>query len=242
MSFPLRRRLFFIAAFAALLATGFAKPEAFVYLPQNGGTHFKVAVWLQGYRGYPGVIKEPYFQEFANRLKIAIVGFPATAELDDGTQQWSEEPAADHAYLQERLAVLARKNDLDVSRVALFGFSEGAMVAADLCTRFPDSYCGAIIMSPGGIMGPQAAETAVAAHRSQIFWLTCMVEEHPGNVQLTRAYAQHLKGLGATATKIEYPGIKQHTRPPDFQERFPEWISAILRLPAQPNEPSPGSR
>lgn len=221
-----------IAAFLLLILTtsGLAKPEPFVYLPKEGGSHLKVAVWLQGYRGYPGVIQEPYFQEFADRLKIAIVGFPATTELGDDTQQWSEEPAADHAYIQERLGLLAKQHDLDISRVALFGFSQGAMVAADLCTRFPRSYAGAIVMSPGGMTGPQAAPVKMPEHGDQTFWVVCMAEEHPGNIELTRIYAQQLKGLGAKVTKIEYPKIKQHTRPPDFKECFPVWIGAILHL------------
>jgi predicted esterase len=216
--------------FAALAVTALAKPEPIVYLPKSGGQNLKVAVWLQGYRGYPGVIKESYFQDFADRLNIAIIGFPATADLGDDTQQWSEEPSADHAYIQDRLAVLAKKHGLDISRVALFGFSQGAMVAADLCTRFPNSYAGAIVMSPGGNTSPQAALVPVAQHKDQRFWLVCMADEHPGNVELTRAYAKHLKALGSQVTEIEYPGIKEHTRPPDFKERFPEWIAAILRL------------
>lgn len=217
--------------FLALAVAGFSKPPPVVYTPKRGGQNLKVAVWLQGYRGYPGVIKEPFFQDFADRLNIAIVGFPATTELGDDTQQWSEEPSADHAYIQERLSVLAKKHGLDISRVALFGFSQGAMVAADLCTRFPAFYAGAIVMSPGGMMNPQAATLPVSEHKNQIFWVVCMAEEHAANVELTRAYAKHLKALGSEVTKIEYPKVKEHTRPPDFKDRFPDWISAILHLP-----------
>ena len=219
----------------SLVVAASAKPAPVIYLPKDGGAHLKVAVWLQGYRGYPGVIKEAYFQDAADRLKIAIVGFPATTELGDETQQWAEEPAADHAYIQERLAKIAAEHDLDVSRVALFGFSEGAMVAADICTRFPESYAGAIIMSPGGFTNPQAATTPLAQHTKQTYWAVCMADEHPGNVGLTRAYAKHLKALGSQVTEIEYPGIKEHTRPPDFKDRFPEWIGVILGIAAPKN-------
>jgi predicted esterase len=213
-----------------LTVTGFPKPDPVIYMPKSGGQHLKVAVWLQGYRGYPGIIRGGYFQDFADRLNIAIVGFPATTNLSDHTQQWSEEPSADHAYLQERLATLAQKHDLDVSRVALFGFSQGAMVAADLCSRFPNSYSGAIVMSPGGIGNPQTAITPAPEHKNQIFWVVCMADEHPGNVELTRQYAKHLETLGSKVTKIEYPGIKEHTRPPDFDKRFPDWIGTILNI------------
>lgn len=222
-----------VLLFVAFGIAGFSKPAPVVYLPKSGGPQLKVAVWLHGYRGYPGVIKEAYFQEFADRLNVAIVGFPATTELGDDTQQWSEEPSADHAYVQEQLGLLGKKHGLDISRVALFGFSQGAMVAADLCTRFPASYAGAVVMSPGGMTSPQAATLPTKEHRNQIFWVVCMAEEHPANVELTRAYAKHLQALGSQVTKIEYPKIKEHTRPPDFKERFPEWIGAILHLPVR---------
>ncbi len=218
-----------LSLFVVLALSAEAKPDPIIYLPK-GGQQFRVAVWLHGYRGYPGVLKERFLQDVADSLKIAIVGFPATTELGDNTQQWSEEPTADHAYIQERLASLAEKHPIDVSRVALFGFSQGAMVAADLCTRFPESYAGAIVMSPGGMTTSQAASTPVAAHKNQRFWLVCMANEHPGNVELTRSYAKHLQALGSQAKKIEYPGIREHTRPPDFQKRFPEWIADILQL------------
>lgn len=214
--------------FFTSVVIGFSKPEPIIYVPKSGGSHLKVAVWLQGYRGYPGVIKETYFQDFADRLKIAIVGFPATTELGDNTQQWSEEASADHAYIQERLGDLSKRYNLDISRVGLFGFSQGALVAGSLCMRFPESYAGAIMMSPGGMTTPQPGTIPLPQHKQQTFWVVCMAEEHPGNVSLTRTYAAQLKTLGSRVTKIEYPGIKEHTRPPDFKERFPEWISAIL--------------
>ena len=34
--------------------------------------------------------------------------------------------------------------------------------------------------------------------------------------------------LGAKVTLKLYPGIAKHTRPPDFMEKFPEWVSMML--------------
>lgn len=224
------KRLLWLFVILSLCSIAFAKPDPILYLPKNHSGKVPTAVWLHGYRGYPGVLKEVYFQSFADRLGIAIVGFPATTDLGDDTQQWSEEPVADHAYIQMRLRELSAKSDLDISKVALFGFSQGAMVAADLCALFPESYSGAIIMSPGGIGEPKASKNPVPLNREQVFWLVCGAEEHPGNVKLTRYYAQLMKFMGATVTEIEYPSMKEHARPPDFKEKFPEWISQILKL------------
>ncbi|HSI63295.1 MAG TPA: alpha/beta hydrolase-fold protein [Candidatus Saccharimonadia bacterium] len=232
-----RRRLFFctliLCAFASLAQAG--KPEPFVFVPSKGEGPYPVALWLHGYRGYsssgyfPGESAEA-MQKHADALGAVIVGFPATADLGDDTQQWSEEPVADHAYIQERLKTLKTSAKLDLTRVGLFGFSQGAMVAADLATLYPDSYLGAILMSPGGMGNPKASESKSAEHAKQVYYCFCGAQEHQGNVLLTRAYADHLeKSLGAKVTLKMYEGVSKHTRPADFMEKFPEWMGAILK-------------
>ncbi len=174
-----------------------------------------------------------YFQRIADELKIAIVGIPGTTALADGTLVWSEEPAADHAYIQEELDRLAEKYKLDKTKVALFGFSEGAMVAGDLCVRYPSAYRGAILMSPGGITGSKAELKTPQANKSQVFFVFCGAKEHERTVQLTAAYAALFQKLGCTVTHKEYPDQEKHTRPEDFKEKFPVWIGAILGIDVQ---------
>src|SRR5438093_8944714 len=129
-----------IIAVAVLLATVHEvhadKAKPFIFTPTNGTGPFPVALWLHGYRGYS---PEGYFpgetvaamQKHADTLGAVIIGFPATTDLGDNTQQWSEEPVADHAYIQSMLKEIGKTVKLDISKVALFGFSQGAMVAAD---------------------------------------------------------------------------------------------------------------
>jgi predicted esterase len=217
------------------------KAKPFVFVPSKGDGTFPVAVWLHGYRGYT---PDGYFrgatpaamQKHADDIGAIILGFPATADLGDDTQQWSEEPAADHAYVQAMIKELVGKNPkADVSRVALFGFSQGAMVAGDLATHYPESYAGAVLMSPGGIGRPKVAKTRTPAHAKQVFFCFCGAEEHPGTVRLTQAYAQHFeKVLGAKVTLKLYPGVDKHDRPPDFAEKFPEWMTAIFKRDGKP--------
>jgi predicted esterase len=171
------RNLFRIIPTAALflfLSTAQAeKAKPFVFVPSKGEGPFPVALWLHGYRGYsqggyfPGEAA-PAMQKHADALGAVIIGFPATTDLGDDTQQWSEEPMADHAYIQSRLKEIGLSVKLDLSRVALFGFSQGAMVAADLATQYPDSYLGAIMMSPGGIGRPKGAADPKPAHKKQV--------------------------------------------------------------------------
>ncbi|WP_395744135.1 alpha/beta hydrolase [Prosthecobacter sp.] len=212
-----------------------AKAKPFLFVPKNAAEGpLPVAVWLHGYRGYS---PEGYFagatveamQQHADALGAVIIGFPATTDLGDDTQQWSEEPVADHAYIQDRLKALTAGLKVDLKRVGLFGFSQGAMVAADLATLYPDSYRGAILMSPGGMGSPKASEQRLPAHASQVYFCFCGAEEHEGNVGLTKAYAGHLeKILGAKVTLKLYEGVSKHTRPPDFVAQFTTWMGAIL--------------
>jgi predicted esterase len=208
------------------------KPEPIVYYPAGADAAVPVAVWLHGYRSFPSALSDKdYFQRTADALHVAVVGIPGTTLLDDGTPVWSEEPAADNAYIQDVLAALSTKeHPLKLDRVALFGFSEGAMVAADLCARYPASYRGAIVMSPGGITRPKAAAPSPELNQKQVFFLCCGAKEHPYNVQLTRLYAEFFKKLSATVTETEYPDQDKHARPADFQQQFPKWIAAILAL------------
>ena len=210
------------------------KPAQFVIKPTKGEGPYPVAVWLHGYRGYsadgyfPGK-KRDELQKHANATGAVIVGFPATTDLGDGTQQWSEEPVADQAYIQYRLSLIAKTTKLDLKRVVLFGFSQGAMVAGDLASIFPNSYLGAILMSPGGIGDPKASGVKLPGHARQTYFCFCGAKEHDGNVGLTKAYAGHFKNaLGAKTILKLYPGVEKHTRPPDFMEQFPNWIKLAL--------------
>ena len=213
------------------------KPAGFVIKPTKGEGPFPVAVWLHGYRGYspdgycPGATREA-LQGHADALGAVIVGFPATTELADGTAQWSEEPVADHAYIQERLKEIARNVKLDLTRVGLFGFSQGAMVAGDLAGLYPECYRGAILMSPGGIGNPHPNESQSPARTGQTFFCLCGEKEAPGNVQLTKDYARSFEKIpGVRVTLKLYAGISTHARPADFMEKFPEWMGQILKKP-----------
>ena len=226
------RILLITVVFLAALAVAAAKPGPLVYAPKNAEGKLPVAVWLHGYRNFPGALSDAeFFQGVADRLKIAIVGIPATTTLDDDTLQWSEEPIADNAYIQAVLSYLSQQHSLDLSRVALFGFSQGAMVAGDLSVLYPESYLGALIMSPGGFTHPHYPKETGPLHARQHYISVCGAGEHPTNVEWTRSYAAEARELTDHVTLKVYEGMKEHTRPPDFKVRFPEWIAQILNLP-----------
>lgn len=166
-------------------------------------------------------------QHHADELGAVILGFPGTVRLPDGTFRWSENPSTDDGYVLARLNDAARTIALDLSRVALFGFSEGGLVAAELATLHPDRYLGAIVMSPGGSGPPRVAARRLPDHARQTYLLFCNAGEDPAVVAATRALASHLKGLGARVTVRVSAGFL-HDRPPGFMERLPGWIREIL--------------
>lgn len=210
------------------------KPMHFLFVPKDAKGPLPVVVWLHGYRGYspagymPGETEES-MQKHADALGAVILGFPATTDLGDDTQQWSEEPVADQPYVQDRLQTLTAGLNVDLKRVALFGFSQGAMVAGDLASLHPDSYRGAVLMSPGGIGIPKPAERKLPQHATQVYFCFCGADEHAANVGLTKAYAEHLQNLGAHVTLKLYEGVSKHTRPPDFMTQFTTWMGAIIK-------------
>ncbi len=59
-------------------------------------------------------------QKHADTMGAVIIGFPATTDLGDDTQQWSEEPVADHAYIQWKLK--------EIGRTVKLGSSTGCFV------------------------------------------------------------------------------------------------------------------
>ena len=82
---------------------------------------------------------------------------------------------------------------------------------------------------------PKAANNRKPQHENQVYFCLCGADEHPSNVGLTKAYAKHLETvLGAKVTLKLYQGVSKHTRPPDFMEKFPEWMGAILKRDPKP--------
>jgi predicted esterase len=166
-------------------------------------------------------------QRHADAAGAVIIGIPGTIELPDGGRRWSEDPASDDACVRSRLRGAAKTLDLDLSRVALFGFSEGGLVAAELATIHPDLYRGAVVMSPGGTSVPRVAARGRPEHARQLYLFFCNAGEDPEVVALTRALAADVRDLGARA-RLRISAGSLHARPPDFMEKLPDWIREVL--------------
>jgi predicted esterase len=131
--------------------------------------------------------------------------------------------AATHTYLQQVLDGYRVRKDLDRGRVFLCGFSQGATQAIGLVASFPDSYEGAIAVSPGG-MSPVPNEVRPSMGPRSLY-VTHGNQESPLVAQL----AGHCKALWIQAGR---PVLVQshaggHQFPADWDQRFPrvlKWL------------------
>ena len=106
------------------------------------------------------------------------------------------------------------------------GFSQGAQVGLEIAVRNPDLYAGAIVLSPGAESHLSDAKRSPELER-RAFVLCCGAEEQPRNVTLTAKDAAWLTAAKARVIHKPYPKMKDHAFPPDFDERFPEWVRLI---------------
>jgi predicted esterase len=189
-----------------------------------------VAIWLHGYRANPfDLTVASHYQSTADTLGIAIVGVPATREEDPSTYMWTNDSRLDGERVEAALHEASDRTGATFSRRALFGFSQGAVVAAELASRFPGRFSGAIILSPGGnIFSPLIAPKP--AHREQTFFISIGAEELQRRVLVARQYRQLLGDLGAHVSYREVAGMSEHARPLDWPIRFQEWTASILGI------------
>jgi predicted esterase len=181
-------------------------------------------VGLHGLGGDEAFINENY-QALSNRLGVAFAGVSGTRALGPQSYSWSEDREQDHRQVQRGLQALKQKLTPGQGSIVLFGFSQGGQMAFELAAAYPESYVGALSMSPGlRDDGELSGLTASPGNKRQRFILVAGEEEHPGTVACARADADWARRAGAQAKLKLYPKVSQHAFPPDFQEAFPGWL------------------
>ncbi len=217
----------------ALNFVGPEDSECIVILPKGHDpkTPVPTVVWLHGYGWNPSEISvfEEDYQARADKLGVAFVGISGTADMEQSGYEWAEDVEADLNHIEGVLRHNASKITPEWPRVVLVGFSQGAKVAGDLAATHPDKFMGAILFSAGGHKDdPDFPAQATEAHKWQTYYCLVGEDEALGNVLLNSEYATALKRLGSKVIKKEYPGMEDHTTPPDFEEKLGEWVSSIL--------------
>jgi predicted esterase len=192
-----------------------------------------VILWAHGLGATPENFVTGSGQQFADQLNLAVVGVSGTKARGPHSFVWAEDVKTDAQRFRDALAEIADRVTIKKGCVVLFGFSQGAQVALNIGASYPEEYAGAIALSPGG-MSPTAqrhldhVETSpVLSHRG--FVISWGAQEDPGNVSLAVHASDRLRQLKAKLIQKGYPGVSAHAFPADFDERFPEWVSFVLK-------------
>jgi predicted esterase len=187
-----------------------------------------LVIWLHGRGADPTLLKEEkWHQEVADKLGLAIVGIAATRRVAPDAYEWSGDIEADYAHIRAKLSEVEMAKRVTFSRKMLFGFSQGAVLSAEIAARHPDQFLGAIVLSPGCQFKINELP-ASAALAKQSYFISCGQKEQPGNLWFSRYYAARLHELGAKTVLREVEGVSEHHRPVDLRDRFPEWVTAIM--------------
>jgi predicted esterase len=185
-----------------------------------------VVIWLHGLGSNPEDFVNKGCQEYADELKVALLGVSGTVPRGPRKFVWTEEPERDAKRVRDGLAEVSGQLTVKPGHVITFGFSQGAQVGLEVAVRHPEEYAGAIVLSPGAI--PRLNEVKPSPLlAARAFVLACGAKEAPGNVRLTAADAQWLRDAKAKVEHRTYPEMSAHRFPPDFDERFPEWVKLI---------------
>jgi len=212
-----------------------------VLLPKNWDhkSTLPVAIWLHGYGANPSKIRtDAHYQAAADTLNIAVIGIPATRKVGPDSFVWTDDTIFDSEHVEQALSETEVRLGTKFGAKALFGFSQGAVVAAELAARYPSKYAGAIILSPGADIFPLAT-VASEQNKLQKYFISTGAGEALGNLRFARAYRKILSELGSTVVYREVPGMTKHDRPPDWPDRFREWTSLILNIDRKANNQSP---
>jgi len=169
------------------------------------------------------------YQRLADEMGVAFVGVSGTICRGKESFAWSDDPEKNLARIDAALEEVAERLTPEEGQQFLFGFSQGASVAADLAARYPTRFAGAILLSPGADSeGPATTWQGQTANQRQGIVAVCGAGENPATVAKTNQYAEAFKSAGARVWLKIYPGMNKTSLPPDYSERFPVWGRFIL--------------
>lgn len=206
--------------------------ETCLVLPQNAppGKPIPVFIGLHGH-GHNALefVRGERYQVVADQLGVAFLGVSGTHCRGKHSFVWSEDAEKDLARIDAALKQVADQLTPADGQIVLFGFSQGGAVSAELAARHPRRFAGAILLSPGSVTSLDPTRLPrLPENRRQGLVSVCGAREHPTTVNCTKAYAAAYQSRGSRVHLKLYPGMHQHTFPPDFAEQFPIWAKFIL--------------
>lgn len=192
------------------------------------GQPIPLVIGLHGMGSRAKSFVDEEFQTWADEMNVAFVGVSGTIPRGPTSFVWSEDPSKDLKRVLNAINEVSDRVTPKDGALVLFGFSQGAMMAAEIAARQPNLFCGALVMSAGGEGWPMVAEVSTdAKHQRQGYVVVCGAQEARGNVVMAKLYADQLSNLKSRVIHKPYAGVSDHSFPPDFNEMFRKWIRFI---------------
>ena len=206
--------------------------ETSIILPRNAtaGQTLPVFIGLHSMNGNAhSLMNVDTFQRFADEMGVAFLGVSGTLCRGKESFVWSGDPKRDLARIDAALQEVAGSLTPAEGQLVVFGFAQGASVAAEIAARHPDRFAGAIVLWPGADSENQASPwQGGPANQRQGLVAVCGAGETPETIARTNQYAEMFKSAGARVLLKIYPKMSGRGLPPDFLERFPAWGKFIL--------------
>lgn len=198
--------------------------KAYIHMPKGAAPAdgWPVLVWLAGY-GTEGSDSED-LAEALTADKAIFIGINGTEKLDDHRFRWARtDTESTQQAVQQALALAAKSAKLDKKRVALMGFSQGALHSAHLLAEHADDYCGALIVSAGG----RQTDITVAAPKGKRVVLSYGEAEHESNQALDKKLAAYFSQGNQFEQHTHEGG---HFFDADWSKKFPQYVEQVLGL------------
>lgn len=198
--------------------------KAYIYIPKGNApaAGWPVLVWLSGY-GTEGSDSADMAQLLAGD-KAIFVGINGTEKLGEHRFRWArKDTESTQQAVQQALAKVKQKTQFDAKRVALMGFSQGALHSAHLLAEHADDYCGALIVSAGG----RQTELTASAPQGKRIVLSYGEGEHSSNKNLDQKLAGYFGEHNQFEQHIHQGG---HFFDKAWQQTFPQYVAKILQF------------
>ncbi len=214
-------------------SNGISRTTLIVPKGYKQGTPIAAVAWLHGLGSNPEDFVNRHSQAYADTLNVALIGVSGTRALGPNKFAWAEDIERDSKRLRDALAEVRNRVTLKKGHVVTFGFSQGAQAALAIAVHDPEEYVGSIALSPGSQSGNILDATASPVLAERSFVVSYGANEHPLTVKFATEDATFLRRANAHVIEKAYPGVRVHSFPRDFNERFPEWVRWILATPGR---------
>lgn len=176
-----------------------------------------------------GFVSTEMYQEFADKHRVAFVGASGSVPRGPRSFVWAEDAEKDRRRIEAALSEVSDRVTAAPGKIILFGFSQGAMMSAEIAVLDASRYAGAIVLSPGGNNNPNAALFKPGSGQKQTYILSVGQGEHLGNKLMTATYMGLLQKAGADVEHIVNPNQQGHSLPPNYFADLDRWVTKILK-------------